>query len=393
MTEEQSSKQAGDAPPASIIAPDTGAGQATAPPQDRAGIEPDAAAAEEPRVAGRRASRWIPAAALLLALAALAASAWSWREMGRMGNRLEGLSGADAAHSDLLQQSLQDLERDLARLEAGRAALESARQDSFNDMAGLSQRLASMEQSLASLQGMSTQARDRWVRAEVEYLLGIANARLQLSRDLGTAATALRLADARLSVLEDPGLLEVRREIRRELMELDGVKMPDLQGISLTLGNLAASADKFPLSRGLGDATGDRDTTGQDAADASGWDRAVNRVGDALKDLVSVRRSDEPVTPLLSPSEEYFLLRNLELKLEAARLALLTGNEASYRDSLRSARRWLGTYFDVDNSSVSGAIDTLAELELRNIQPALPDISGSLRQLRGLPAATAPQTP
>jgi len=393
MTEDQSINKSADAPPAPADAPGTGAGTEREPVAQQHQGAPEATQAAAARGEGRGASRWVTSAALVLALAALAGSAWSWREMARMHDRLVGLSGADAAQSDLLQQSLQDLERDLARLEAGRAALESARQDSFNDVAGLSQRLALLEQSMASLQGMSTQTRDRWVRAEVEYLLGVANARLQLSRDLGTAATALRLADTRLSVLDDPALLDVRREIRRELMELDGVKMPDLQGISLTLSNLAAGADKFPLANGLNPDAGSGNTTEQEGTDASGWDRAVNRVGDALKDLVSVRRSDERVTPLLSPTEEYFLVRNLELKLEAARLALLTGDETSYRDSLRSARRWLGTYFDLDNSSVSGAIDTLAELEMRNIHPALPDISGSLRQLRSLAGTPAPQTP
>jgi uroporphyrin-3 C-methyltransferase len=336
-------------------------------------------------------AKWLTVLAIALAVSALAASAWQWTESLALQRDLANLSGTDSAQSSRFEQSLAELQRELDRVEAGRAALESSRQDTFNDLAKLTQRLAAMEQSVASLQGMPTQTRDHWIRAEVEYLLGIANARLQLARDVPTAATALRLADSRLSGLDDPAFLEVRREIRRELMELDGVAIPDTQGIALTLGNLAASVAKFPLAR--------RGNTGQEtsgkpeAAEQSGWDRAVSSVSHAMRDLVNVRKSDEPVTPLLSPAEEYFLLRNLELKLEASRLALLTGDETSYRESLRSARRWLGTHFDVSDNSVSSAIDTLADLEMRNIHPALPDISNSLRQLRNLAEQAAPGTP
>jgi len=335
-------------------------------------------------------AKWVTVLAIVLAVSALAASAWQWQKSLVLQRDLANLSGADSAQSSRFEQSLAELQRELDRVEAGRAALESSRQDTFNDLAKLNQRLAAMEQSVASLQGMPTQTRDHWIRAEVEYLLGIANARLQLARDVPTAATALRLADSRLSGLDDPALLEVRREIRRELMELDGVAIPDTQGIALTLGNLAASVAKFPLAR-----RGNTQETSNkpEAAEQSGWDRAVRSVSHAMRDLVNVRKSDEPVTPLLSPAEEYFLLRNLELKLEASRLALLTGDETSYRESLRSARRWLGTHYDVSDNSVSSAIDTLADLEMRNIHPALPDISNSLRQLRNLAEQATPGTP
>jgi len=394
MTDQQANSEPGNQPSPSLPDADSPpAGEPTLEPPLRAlrdqaqQVKPEHPEATRAPATGK----WIGGLALLMATLALAVSAWQWQHSLALQKDLDSLSGADSAQSSRFDKSLADLQRELQRVEAGRAALESSRQDTFNDLAKVTQRTAVLEQSVASLQGMPSQTRDHWVRAEVEYLLGIANARLQLARDVPTAATALRLADTRLSALDDPALLEIRREIRRELMELDRVTIPDTQGIALTLGNLAASVDKLPLARQ--GAAGQAASSKPELAEQSGWDRAVSSVSHAMKDLVSVRKSEERVTPLLSPSEEYFLLRNLELKLEASRLALLTGDETSYRESLRSARRWLGTHFDVTDTSVSNAIDTLADLEMRNIHPALPDISDSLRQLRNLPGQAATTTP
>ena len=88
-----------------------------------------------------------------------------------------------------------------------------------------------------------------------------------------------------------------------------------------------------------------------------------------------------------APEEVFFLRRNIELQLEVARLAALRGEAATFSESLRSARRWLSKWFDVENSSVASAIETLTRLESQDIKPALPDISTSLRALRAAPAA------
>lgn len=239
---------------------------------------------------------------------------------------------------------------------------------------------------MTSMQGISDETRKRWIISEVEYYLQIANARLQLAGDVKSTISALRLADGRLSAMDDPAMLEVRRVIRSELTDLGAVDVPDIQGIALTLGSLGTRIGQLPLSRAVMAKT--EAMTSKTGVEEDGWDRAVSKVGEAFKDIVSVRKTDEQITPLLSVSEEFFLRRNLELKLEAARLALLHGDEASFRESLRSARAWLGQYFDTSDSATSNAIETLAGLEMQSIQPALPDISGSLSLLRNLPASS-----
>lgn len=330
-----------------------------------------------------RGGRGLALLALLISLVAVAASAWLWRDARLARTSIQQLGASDTSQRGELEQSVAGLRREVDRLEAGRAALEGSRQDSFNDIARLSQRLGNLEAQMTSMQGISDETRKRWIMSEVEYYLQIANARLQLAGDVKSTVSALRLADGRLSAMDDPAMLELRRVIRGELTDLGAVAVPDIPGIALTLSSLGARIGQLPLSRSV---TRETDGTGVPAADTEdGWDRAVSKVGAAFKDIVSVRKTDEQITPLLSVSEEFFLRRNLELKLEAARLALLLGDETSFRESLRSARGWLGQYFDTSDSATGNAIETLAGLEMQSIKPALPDISGSLNMLRALP--------
>ena len=61
-------------------------------------------------------------------------------------------------------------------------------------------RLAAVEASMATVQGISTGARDAWLLAEAEYYMQIANAQLQLAGNPQLASLALTHADDRIRV-------------------------------------------------------------------------------------------------------------------------------------------------------------------------------------------------
>ena len=218
---------------------------------------------------------------------------------------------------------------------------------------------------------------------EIESYLRVANRQLQLAGNFAAAETALGLADERLAQLDDPAFLGVRSEIADEIAALQRVQQPDLTGIALALSALSEQASGLALKghERVAPATAP-DQTNAAAGSQSGWDRFVASVQAALKGLVAVRRTDSAVEPLLPPDEVYFLYRNLELKLEVARLALLQRNQEVYRTSLRGVRSWLNTYFDTQDGSVANALSQIADLEGKQIAPTLPDISGSLQQLQ-----------
>jgi uroporphyrin-3 C-methyltransferase len=86
--------------------------------------------------------------------------------------------------------------------------------------------------------------------------------------------------------------------------------------------------------------------------------------------------------PLIAPEAQYFLRANLALQLQAARLALLRGEETVFRQSLEDADAWLAEYYDQGSTGVQSARETISEIHDSVFTVAMPDISQSLRLLR-----------
>ena len=57
---------------------------------------------------------------------------------------------------------------------------------------------------------------------------------------------------------------------------------------------------------------------------------------------------------------------------------------AAYRASLAGARQWLGDYFELSSPGAQALLEQIQQLEPIEIDPQLPDISGSARALQRL---------
>jgi uroporphyrin-3 C-methyltransferase len=241
-------------------------------------------------------------------------------------------------------------------------------------------RMSSLEQAVAGLQGVSLEARNTYLVAEAEYYMQIANAQLQLAGNPYLASLALEQADDRLLQLADPALTDVRRALSDEIAALGAVEKPDLAGATLTLGSLSRVVDSLPL-RGTG-GVADDDTGVEEDPEASGFDRAWNSVKDAFRGSFSVTRPGDDQVPLLTPEAEPLLRSNLSLMLQAARLALLRGEQSVFEQSLDDADAWLELYFDAGSAQVAAARQTIADIRGDYSATTPPDISTSLRLLR-----------
>jgi uroporphyrin-3 C-methyltransferase len=113
------------------------------------------------------------------------------------------------------------------------------------------------------------------------------------------------------------------------------------------------------------------------------WSRLGAEVWSELRQLVVVRRVDNPEPPLLPPSQAYFLRENLRLRLLNARLTLLARDEAGYREDLRAAQAWIRRYFDQSSKQTADALAQLKELSSSTLSFEMPAISESLEAVRG----------
>lgn len=351
--------------------------------------EPEPAPLPEAAKAERKGSGGIAWLALFLALVTLAAVGYmqvqDWRaqsDANQSASSLTDLRNRLASSSE----SLSNLDRGLSELAAAdsQAAaeleqLQANLSQRIELLDSLPSRVSNLENSLSTLQGVSTGARDTWLLAEAEYYMQIANAQLQLAGNPHLATLALAMADERIVQLSNPALTDVRRALADELAALEVMERPDIEGVTLTLASLARVVDSLPLQKG---------TTAKSGADAeldpemSGLDRAWASVKGAASGLVRVTGPEETATPLMTPEAAYFLRTNLALQLQAARLALLRGEQAVFQQSLDDASAWLALYYDAQSAQVASALQTIAEIRDSMFAVTTPDISESLRLLR-----------
>ena len=225
---------------------------------------------------------------------------------------------------------------------------------------------------------MSEGARDAWILAESEYYMQIANAQLQLANNPHLAALALRMADERIVQLANPALTDVRRAISDELAALEIMEKPDIEGATLTLSSLARVVEALPIAGAVDDA----EESGETDPELSGAGRAWASVKNAMSGLVKVTPPDQARVVALSPDGEFFLRNNIALQLQAARLALLRGEQSIFESTLDDTSALLQEYFDTSSTQVAGALDTIAEVRSHVFTTDTPDISESLRLLR-----------
>ena len=351
----------------------TGSEEPLQPPEatsDSAAEKPPETPARKPAPKARaKRHRPVPVlglAALLLAVGAGALAVFDftrWQHQAPVNATLSKELADQTSQLTALQGKLRET---TAGLEQGVQQLQ-AEQSTFN---------TAVEQISAKL-GRTTVG---WRLAEAEYLLTIANDRLALERDRRTALIALENVDSKLQIIGDPALLPVRQRISAEVTALKAVDEPDIAGMALTLASLANAVGQLPLVDRTppGEA---REQMPQDAG-ARTWQQVLQGVWEDLKSLVRIRRHEQPIEPLLPPDEEWYLRQNLRLQLEQARLALVGHETALFRQSLAEAGRWLAAYFDPQVAAVSNLAKTLDDLGQVELNPALPDISASLRELR-----------
>lgn len=368
----------GAAENAAVTGESTRTGSMTGPGSAQSGVsssgrpfEPgDMRPEHRPRQKGGRRSILLPIllVLLLLSLAALGFGAWLFEQQRNEMDQLR-------QDVNQVQQSSSQSTREIS------SALESRDQR----LGQLQSRLQENDQALSRVMEELTRSQQtderQWQNAEIEYLLRMANQRLQLERDISGARSLLETADQRLRQIDNPAQLPVRRAIASELSQLESLPDVDQNGLFLTLSAMANQVDTLPLSQESEALAAQKD---DGSLFSGGWREQLSRMGTQLKDLVTVRRHDEPLEALITPAQEGYLRQNVRLLLEQAQLGVMRSNEEIYRESLERAGTLITTYFRTEDSNVQRLREQLESLSQRNISPELPDISGSTEALNKL---------
>lgn len=369
---------------------ETGRDDAGEEAQFEEAIEGEVVTEDETRRSGNRLPLILAAAALLAVVAGLFLGYRYWTQMEQQLAQLDSaLQQANRETSQLaeqLQQARQDAQQQQASIAEQEQALKAQHEQILTAKIESKRSGEELYRSLSEIQTRLGGKETQWRMAEAEYLLRVANHRLTLMADPETAAAALKAADERLGTTGDPGWAPVRELIAKEITQINALPKVDRAGISAELGALAEQVSQLPLQNEGVSLLAETSAAQQEPLQVADEGLDLQRVADDLwqgfKSMMVVRHHDKPVSAMLPPEQRYFLVQNLRLKLEAAKAALMGGNQALYQDNLTTAADWVGTYFKSEAPGVIGFRQQLEALSQREVAPPLPDISASLRALQ-----------
>ncbi|OLO05908.1 hypothetical protein BTW07_02170 [Salinicola socius] len=305
---------------------------------------------------------------ILLAIAVAVVGFQGWQKLQQQQAQLSQI-GTNSTTLDQLESKVGELDQSRQQnLKMMRGEFDQYRQNLDNTLDKVLKELAQQQQADPR----------EWLHAEAEYLLRLANQRLQLERDVNGAKALLNAADERLREADNPALVPVRRAIQSELASLDSVPVIDRTGLYLALMAQQEQLARLPLKQDI-----EEIAAGQgDAKPTGGWRQQLATLGSELKDLVTVRRHDQPLEALITPQQESYLRQNVRLLLEQAQLALLKSEPKLYQASLDKAIELVEGYYATDNDGVTNALDKLKSLRDNEVRPELPDISESSQLLK-----------
>ena len=291
-----------------------------------------------------------------------------------------------------LQQSRVDINTAIQRLDE---QLEKQRQlqrqlDQQEDAASRqlqqsTQQIESLQQELVSQQkrllALSTTDRDDWLLAEAAYLIRLANHRLLMAKEIKGAAALLAAADEIIRGLDDSALYPVRQALAVDREALRVAEQLDVEGLYLQLAAIAHQAGQLQLV-----AMPQLTIKEAEVVEPEGWQERLQWGIDAaiqkLSQYIQINRRDEIYQPLLSPEYEAVAQQNIQLMFEQAQMAVLSGKQQLFDDSLAKAKRWLQRYYALDQSATNKILAAIDELAVKKITIELPDISGSMRALK-----------
>ncbi|MBN4080286.1 uroporphyrinogen-III C-methyltransferase [Beggiatoa alba] len=246
--------------------------------------------------------------------------------------------------------------------------------------------LSILKQTITAFIKQNKHSRRDWLVAEAEYLIKLASHRLLLASDVATSIAALRAADERIHEIGNPKFIPLRQALAFDIQQLQTSSRIDFVGLSLKLNALLKHIDALPLKTPDPETIKQRNTPQTQLTQIDNWQQLPSTIWQDLLNLFHIQKYNTTVQALLSPEHRFFLLQNLKLQLEQARLALLNNQPIIYKDRIHQAQQWIMQYFDNQHSLTTSVLETLSTLENTDINIVLPDISSSLTKLQLLQA-------
>ncbi|WP_411849457.1 uroporphyrinogen-III C-methyltransferase [Stenotrophomonas sp. LGBM10] len=310
----------------------------------------------------RRPLRWIVPVLALLVVGGGAAWGWTQWQAQQAQARLRD-ENASLQLQGLLD-SVEALRRD-QRSTSQRVQDAAATNRVLRDeMLGLSQRNALLEDNLAKLADSTRHGAQALQLEEAELLLSQAGQRLAFADDIEGARRLYALAANALGDIQGGDYLNLRQALMQERNALDAQGPGARAQASTALAAFARTLTTLP------DAVADD----ADTAATPWWHQVL-----APFVTITPTRTQGPLTD----AERVAAWDSLQLELTLARAAIERGDQAGYEQALDRVALWLPRLWP-DSPALRERRGELQQLRTRTLRPTLPELGSTLQQLRAM---------
>lgn len=323
---------------------------------------------------------WLPWLSLGVAALGVLASAILWQRLGRTQEELARRTLQTQTELAAVRAQAEQAQAIAAELQAKLGVLELR-------VAEVSLQRSQLEELMLAV----SRSRDDALVQDLEAALRLAIQQSELTGSAQPMVSALQGAQQRIERAAQPRLNPVQRAIARDLERIRAATLLDVPALVARLDDLARTVDEWPLRSGppqpVPPAATPAARGGEPVAAAPGavtvWQRlhawtlqqaeaAWQRLQQAARDLVRIRRIEPAEAVLLAPEQAYFLRENARLLLLNARLAVLARQFDGARADLRALQRHLQRYFDMEAATLRPVQRALEELQRDLRHDALP---------------------
>lgn len=360
----------------------------------------DKKAGREPKPPRSGGLSWV---GYLLLLGTLVLAGGGWFLLQELRSRQEGLGGQISDKTQQVQEMTHQLTAVQTEISTLHTQIASLQSQAATDDAKIERVLAAqgeqldikldatrndLAQAIQQIQSQLNKTRGDLLVTDAEYLLSVANQKLNLIGDVKSVLAAMEAADQRLRESGDPAVYKVREVLASEMASLKKVEGLDVVGISADLIALQRKVPGLPthlphagtVKQHEIQKAEEKAHQGPGDPDADAVDHAIQ----GIKELVTVRRIERSVEAMLTPEQVHLLQQILILKFETTRAALLRNDEKLYRESLDDATHWLEEHFESTQEPTREVLKDIAKLRDQSLSVAYPDISKSLLMLQNI---------
>ncbi|MCT8342790.1 uroporphyrinogen-III C-methyltransferase [Photorhabdus kleinii] len=279
------------------------------------------------------------------------------------------------AENHELRQQLESLKQQQSQDKQHIEALFKEQSQTLSHFAAQNDQLDNSLQELqAKISALSSSDVKSWLLAQADFLVKMAGRKLWNDQDVVTAAALLKNADASLSEMNDPSLIEIRRAITQDISTLSAISQIDFDGIILRVNQLSNQVDNLRLADNTTDGSPMDEDNDELTGTLSEWRQNLSKSWKSFMDnFITIRRRDTAAEPLLAPNQDIYLRENIRARLLIAAQAIPRHQGEVFKQSLETVSTWVRAYFDINDPNTKAFLEEIDSLSQQPVSITAPD--------------------